>query len=597
MVIDIATDTRILIYNAALLSGFILLYLRAYSVGLRTGFTKGPWLASLAILFIALVTGMRWGGISMSDWTHLMQGDLTNIHPRGFSLMGGILFFIPVFLVLQRQFDWPLAILDRIAICIPIVIAIGRIGCLFAGCCSGSTCALPWGINYGIGTPVLTGQINSGMVDATSTLSNLVHPFPAYVIFLNGLIVLFLYRFRKKLHQPGQLTLLTIALLFLSRFLLEFFRSPASNHGFAMPILGLKVSQWILLLFGLVALWKTNHLKPKKDRETFRDATSSYPPIWISSLSFGLLVLTWDKYSSLEIILLFTILLPLLLHLIFSAFARKSTFPDYLLNWAHLPSLAALIIIMPSDSIPLPRNTPDRSSWVQLGFSIAQSPFEQSRTDRYTQPDCAGDSIVTHTSKIKVINFSGDLGVHMIRDEAEWVFGCNAMYTEMKRSASSTGLIPEGKYYFRSIGPYIQADGRVVGATIGWQFLDTNYPGNEQSDLALYPSDHQRLLLRFRLGLRHRFYMEYSTLQRSNYPTFPGQAHSFYAAHGFNRLDGSTYLRLGIHVPNVLYDNVRVSAGGRIPLLNKTVLIEPEIFTNKHGFQYALGMRFNIGKQ
>ncbi|MCF8239282.1 MAG: prolipoprotein diacylglyceryl transferase [Saprospiraceae bacterium] len=597
MVIDIASDTRILIYNASLLSGFILLYLRAYSVGLRAGFTKGPWLASLAILFIALVTGMRWGGIPMSDWEHLMQGDLTNIHPRGFSLMGGILFFIPFFLVLQRQFHWPLTALDRIAIFIPIVIAIGRIGCLFAGCCSGSACALPWGINYGTGTPTLTGQINSGIVDATSTLSNPVHPFSAYVIFLNGWIVILLYRFRKKLPHPGQLTLLTIALLFLSRFILEFFRSPDTNHGFAMPILGLKVSQWILLLAGLVALWKTIHLKPKTDREECTDTLSAYPSVWISFLSLGLLLITWTKYSSLEIVLLFTIILPLFLHLALSAFAGKYTFPDHLLRWAHLPSLAALIIIMPTDSIPLHRSTPDGASWVQLGFSIAQSPFEQSKTERFTQPDCAGDSIVTHTSKIKVVNYSGDLGVHMLRDDVEFVFGCNAMYTEMTRSASSTGFIPEGTYYFRSIGPYIQVDGRVVGASIGWQFIDSNYPGDPQSDLILYPSERQHLLLRFRLGLRHRFFVEYNKFQWSNYPTLPGQAHSIYAAHGLNRLDGSAYIRLGIHIPNVLYDNVRVSAGGRIPVFNNTALIEPEIFTNKHGFQYALGVRLNIGKQ
>ncbi len=597
MVLDFPSESRILIYNAALLSGFILLYLRACFVGLRAGLTKGPWLASLTILFIALVTGMRWGGMSITDWTLLMQGDLMKIHPRGFSLMGGILLFMPVFLILQRQFRWPLSVLDRIVVCIPVVIAIGRIGCLFAGCCSGTICTLPWGIHYGIGTPTFAEQVHSGMIGATSTLSNPVHPFPAYVIFLNGCIALLLYRLRKKLPHPGQMTLLTIALLFLSRFILEFYRSPATLHGFAVPVLGLKMSQWILLLSGLFALWKVSHLKPEVDQDKPRESSSAYPSIWISILSFGLLVFTWPKYSSLEIILLSTIILPLLLHLAFSAFARKRTFPDYLLNWAHLPSLAALIIIMPTDSLPLHRTTPDRSSWVQLGFSMAESPFEQSKIDRYTQPDCAGDSIVTHTSRIKVINFAGDLGVHMLRDDSEFVIGCNGMYTEMTRSASSTGYIPEGKYYFRSLGPYIQVDGRVVGASIGWQFINTNYPGDTDSDLILFPSERQRLLLRFRLGLRHRFFVEYNKFQWNNYPTLPGNAHSFYAAHGLNRRDGSACIRLGIHNPNISYDKVRVSLGGRIPVFNKAVLIEPEIFTNRHGFQYALGMRFNMGKQ
>lgn len=598
MMIDLSPDTRILVYNAALLSGLILLYLRAYSSGIRAGFPKGPWLASLAILFIALVTGMRWGGLPSSAWTNLMNGEFASIHHGGFSLLGGILLFLPGFFLLQRHFKWSMEIMDRIAMCIPLVIAIGRLGCLFAGCCSGDICTMPWGVSYGAGTPVLNGQIHSGLIDPTSLFSNPVHPFPAYVILLNLVIWVVLILLRKKMSTNGQITLLTLALLFLSRFILEFFRNPVTNHGFGMPVLGLKVAQWILLVIGLISLWKAiyfkNTIQPEKQEKT----TSPYPSVWLSILAFGFVLFTWNLYTNLEIIILAVVIIPLILHILLTALKRNLSFPDTMLRWAHLPSLVVLAIVMPTDSIPLKRTTSNDAAWVQLGTSFAQSPMQQQIVLGNNQPNCTGDTLQYHTSDIKVVNVGGDIGVHMLHKNLEWVLGVNGMYTRITRSASfGSGLIPAGRYYFRSIGPYLQVDGPWVGATVGLQFMKTNYSGVEQlNDMVLYPTDKLRLLLRFRLGLRHRFFVEYDRYQWANYPVLPGEAHSIYAGFGMNQKDGSGLVRIGMHIPNVTYDEQRISAGGRIPIFNKAVLIEPEVFYNSKGFQYALGMRVNIDK-
>ncbi len=601
MIIDISPDTRVLIYNAALLSGLILLYLRAYSSGMRAGFSKGPWLASLAILFIALVTGMRLGGLPPSAWTNLMNGEFMSVHHSGFSLMGGMLLFLPVFFLLQRQFKWSMEVMDRIAICIPLVIAIGRLGCLFAGCCSSDACSMPWGVSYGSGTPVFMGQVRLGMLDPASLFSNPVHPFPVYVILVNLAIWGSLIYLRKILTTKGKIALLTLALLFLSRFILEFFRNPVTNHGFGMPVLGLKVAQWILLVIGLITLWKALYYKNSILPEDEEKTISPYPYSWMIILAFAFVLITWNLYTNLEIIILTVVIIPLILHITLSAWKRNVSFPDTMLRWAYLPSLVALVIVMPTDSLPLYMPKSNNKTWVQLGTSFAQNPMSQSFTERSNIQNCEGDSssiIITHESKIKVINLAGDIGVHMQRNNIEWALGVNGMYTQVTRSAfSGSGLIPEGKYYFRSIGPYVQVDGPWIGGSVGTQFIETNYSGIEpMPDLVLYPSEKLQLLLRLRLGLRHRFYLEYNHHQWANYPVLLGQEHSFFTGFGMNQKDGSGNVHIGVHFPKMAYDRVRMSVGGRIPVFHKTLLIEPELFANEHGFQYALGMRVNIGK-
>jgi phosphatidylglycerol---prolipoprotein diacylglyceryl transferase len=99
-------------------------------------------------------------------------GELVGVLRAGGVFLGGFLSALVAGLVLVRRYGMPwLPTLDVIIPSLALGHAIGRIGCLMAGCCWGSPCALPWAVTYtdpraaaNVGTP----------------LGVAVHPFPLY---------------------------------------------------------------------------------------------------------------------------------------------------------------------------------------------------------------------------------------------------------------------------------------------------------------------------------------------------------------------------------------------------------------------------------
>ncbi len=122
-------------------------------------------------------------------------------------------------------------------VALPFAHAIGRIGCLLAGCCYGAPTDLPWAITYG--SP-LAAEISG------TPLGQPLHPSPLYEAGLelaNGCLLLALYR-----RGFTRMALGLWPLLYgIERFLFEFLRGDPRGE-FAL----LTTSQWLAL--GLMAL-------------------------------------------------------------------------------------------------------------------------------------------------------------------------------------------------------------------------------------------------------------------------------------------------------------------------------------------------------
>ena len=125
--------------------------------------------------------------------------------------------------------------------------AVGRLGCLAAGCCYGRPTSLPWGIALG-GDP------------ASSTPPELwgipLHPVQLYESLANADIGLFLLtcllpRARRRELVPGTVFLAYAALYGAARFLIEFFRF--DDRGASLP--PFSVSQWLALAAVAAAGW------------------------------------------------------------------------------------------------------------------------------------------------------------------------------------------------------------------------------------------------------------------------------------------------------------------------------------------------------
>jgi phosphatidylglycerol---prolipoprotein diacylglyceryl transferase len=103
-------------------------------------------------------------------------------------------------------------IVDLLAPGIIIAQAIGRLGCLFNGCCYGTPTTLPWGLVY---TDPQSFGFNGGIA---------CHPTVAYEIIYDVIVFGVLLLLRKKLKPSGSLFALYLALYAVWRLGIDFLR-------------------------------------------------------------------------------------------------------------------------------------------------------------------------------------------------------------------------------------------------------------------------------------------------------------------------------------------------------------------------------------
>lgn len=99
----------------------------------------------------------------------------------GLTYYGGFLgaTFAAVFSLRRDRFPfWRAA--DLAATTIPIGLAFGRMGCLLAGCCFGSECALPWALSFPPFSPASEAQAKAGVLASARLWSHTVHPTQIY---------------------------------------------------------------------------------------------------------------------------------------------------------------------------------------------------------------------------------------------------------------------------------------------------------------------------------------------------------------------------------------------------------------------------------
>ncbi|MFW6415309.1 MAG: prolipoprotein diacylglyceryl transferase [Thermodesulfobacteriota bacterium] len=120
--------------------------------------------------------------------------------------------------------------------------AVGRIGCLMAGCCYGKTCSLPWALKF-------TNP------DSLAPTGIALHPTQIYHSLAGVITFSLLLFFRKKLQSSGQLFALFMILYGIFRFGIEFFRG--DYRGFVWIISTTQLLAMGLILLGIaIFAWK-----------------------------------------------------------------------------------------------------------------------------------------------------------------------------------------------------------------------------------------------------------------------------------------------------------------------------------------------------
>lgn len=173
-------------------------------------------------LFGGALVGGKIGFVIVERDISLLWRDLR----YGFVFYGGFLGALIGGWIASRRLKFSFVKLsDYFGVGLPMGHAIGRLGCLAAGCCYGSHTDLPWGV-------ALAGDPSR-------------HPTQIYESLANGLIAIFvarvgLARTRDGRWPHGSAFLLYVASYAIARFVIEFWRG--DDRGFFW--LGLSPSQW-----------------------------------------------------------------------------------------------------------------------------------------------------------------------------------------------------------------------------------------------------------------------------------------------------------------------------------------------------------------
>ncbi len=192
--------------------------------------------------FIAAVIGGRLFAI-ITDFS-FYKGNLWEIfYPwvGGFGVLGSIIAVILTFYFYFSYLKVPiLKSFDRIALYIPILHAIARVGCFFAGCCYGRVTD-SW---VGVVCHRIDSLIPSDLLCVPLHPTQLYSSFAAFLYFLFGYFVL-----QKIFDKEGQLLFSYLMFQSLSRFFVDFYRG-----DFLFFVFGISFVQLLSLIIFVIAL-------------------------------------------------------------------------------------------------------------------------------------------------------------------------------------------------------------------------------------------------------------------------------------------------------------------------------------------------------
>lgn len=206
--------------------------------------------------FWTLIYGMFFGAVIggkilfiLVEWRAFQSGELGFFRDfrYGFVFYGGLIGGLLSAIFFLKRLKIPfLPASDYFGTALPLGQAIGRWGCLSAGCCYGKPTSLPWAVRLG-GNPASVTPPNLWGIP--------LHPTQIYESLADFSIFLFLAlwlvpRIEKKELKAGTAFWTYLAVYAIARFLIEFVRGDDRGWSF----LSLWVSQWAALGFLIIAI-------------------------------------------------------------------------------------------------------------------------------------------------------------------------------------------------------------------------------------------------------------------------------------------------------------------------------------------------------
>jgi phosphatidylglycerol:prolipoprotein diacylglycerol transferase len=216
-------------YNTAFTVAVLTALVLAHRAGRRDGVPPITW----ALLLAAALGGAIIGSKSIFlDFQPIAPGEKT--------VLGGIILGVAAAILAARALRLGIGrTLDALTVPTLVGMAIGRVGCFFAGCCAGTATTVPWAVRDADGHSVHPVQLYEGAADL--------------------LLIGFLTRVLRDRSPGARIVAATLAYSAI-RFLTEFVREGRAIHH------GLNLVQWSMLAIGatLVVVARVRASRPHR---------------------------------------------------------------------------------------------------------------------------------------------------------------------------------------------------------------------------------------------------------------------------------------------------------------------------------------------
>ena len=234
-------------------------YLLGLQLAMRRAKARGMDPNRALDLGIAIIVSALVGAkllLVIVDWDHFRRnpGEIFSIVRAGGVFYGGLIAAILVAFWYMRRHRMPLwQTTDIFAPGISLGHAVGRLGCLAAGCCYGHSTGVPWAITFT--NPAAAANVGT-------PLGVPLHPTQLYESGAELLILAFLLLTEKKGRPFAGRTFWAYLLLYgITRFVIEFFRGDPRGMVFD----SISTSQFISLIMVPVSLVMLVYLSRKAE--------------------------------------------------------------------------------------------------------------------------------------------------------------------------------------------------------------------------------------------------------------------------------------------------------------------------------------------
>jgi len=247
-----------------------------YGLLLTLGFFAALWLAmrlgkrdelpseALSDLSVAVLIGGILGSKLLMIVVDLIHGaslaqvfDFATLRAGG-AVHGGIILGTAVFFWRMRKLKLPLPpTMDALAPAMALGQAIGRLGCMAAGCCYGTECHAPWAVTF----TLPEAHLLSG-----TPLNQALHPVQLYTFAVELAIVGILVLLYRRRSFPGQIAAVFFMLEGLSRIVLEVWRGDLDRgvwFGLSWLSTG-RLTGLAFILFGAGLAWWFRRKRPAR---------------------------------------------------------------------------------------------------------------------------------------------------------------------------------------------------------------------------------------------------------------------------------------------------------------------------------------------